>query len=112
MEGNPAFGGAVEALEGVDGGLVVLMRWRVIIRGKEGVDRCNVGVCACCEPVDGANDTLVHLRASLEVGFVFIGGRDGVNEEAGALRAGLCTQKLPINFITENRPKLSGRVRK
>ena len=40
----------------------------------------------CCQPIDGANDTLVHLRVALKVRIIRLRQGKGINGQARAVR--------------------------
>ena len=69
-------GGAEEVLDGAHGSFIVLVlvvRCHTV-RGRKSDSMSSIRVATRDQPVDGADDALIHVCAAFEIGFMWISG--------------------------------------
>ena len=79
VERDAVRGRAVDVFEGVDCRFIVLMRRGLLVGGKKGEDRSEVGAGARGQPVDGADNALIDFSTSFEVWVVRVWWSDGID---------------------------------
>ena len=72
MVGDTVVASAIEILEDMDSGLIMLSAWSITVRGKEGQRGRNIGTGALSQPVNRADNTLVDFGTTLKVRIVCI----------------------------------------
>ena len=79
------FIGAHDVFESMNCGLIVLWVWILAVRGVKCENMHNVRTSASCKPIDAANNALIDLLLTIKIRIEGINGRNGINEEGGAI---------------------------